>query len=74
MVPTEEVIVGDSRSIPQRFPWELARVYQALEEILVKAYREVSTRAEQGKVLYRYAAFSIAVGRVAQALELQGLP
>ncbi len=58
----------------QRFPWELARVYQALEEILVKAYREVSTRAEQEKVLYRDAAFSIAVGRVVQALELQGLP
>ena len=58
----------------QRFPWDLARVYQALEEILVKAYREVSTRAEQEKVPYRDAAFSIAVGRVAQALELQGLP
>jgi len=58
----------------QRFPWELARVYQALEEILVKAYREVSARVEQEKVPYREAAFSIAVGRVAQALELQGLP
>ncbi len=58
----------------QRFPWELARVYQALEEILVKAYREVSTRVEQEKVLYREAAFSIAVERVVQALELQGLP
>jgi glutamate dehydrogenase (NAD(P)+) len=58
----------------QRFPWELARVHQALEEILVKAYREVSTRGEQEKVPYREAAFLIAVCRVAQALELQGLP
>ena len=58
----------------QRFPWELTRVYQALEEILVKAYQEVRSRVKQEKVTYREAAFLIAVGRVAQALELQGLP
>ena len=46
----------------------------ALEDILVKAYREVSARAEQEKLPYRDAAFSIAVGRVVQAVELQGLP
>ena len=58
----------------QRFPWGLSRVNEALEEILVKAYREVSARAEQEKLPYRDAAYSIAVGRVVQALELQGLP
>ena len=58
----------------QRFPWDLDRVNGALEDILVKAYREVSARAEQEKLSYRDAAFSIAVGRVVQALELQGLP
>ena len=58
----------------QRFPWDLSRVNQALEEILVKAYREVSAMAEQEKITYRDAAFSIAVGRVVHAVELQGLP
>ena len=58
----------------QRFPWDLSRVNQALEEILVKAYREVSAMAEQEKLSYRDAAFSIAVGRVVHATELQGLP
>ena len=58
----------------QRFPWELSRVNEALEEILIRAYREVSARAEQEKISYRDAAFSIAVGKVAKALELQGLP
>ena len=58
----------------QRFPWDLSRVNEALEEILVKAYREVSAMAQQEKISYRDAAFSIAVGRVVHAVELQGLP
>ena len=58
----------------QRFPWDLGRVNQALEDIMVKAYREVSAGAEQEKLPYRDAAFSIAVARVVKALELQGLP
>jgi len=58
----------------QRFPWDLSRVNEALEEILVKAYREVRNIVEEEKISYRDAAFSIAVRRVVQALELQGLP
>ncbi len=58
----------------QRFPWDLGRVNEALEQILVRAYREVSAKATQEKLHYRDAAFDIAVGRVVQALELQGLP
>ena len=58
----------------QRFPWELSRVEKELEEILVKAYREVSALVESEKITYRAAAFSIAVDRVVKALELQGLP
>ncbi len=58
----------------QRFPWDLSRVNEALEIILVKAYREVRNIVEEEKISYRDAAFSIAVGRVVQALELQGLP
>ena len=58
----------------QRFPWDLDRVNGALEEILVRAYREVRDTAEKEKITYRAAAFSIAVDRVAGALELQGLP
>jgi glutamate dehydrogenase (NAD(P)+) len=58
----------------QRFPWELDRVNDALEEILVRAYRAVRDTVEKDKITYRAAAFSIAVDRVAKALELQGLP
>ena len=58
----------------QRFPWDLDRVNGALEEILVRAYREVRDTVEKEKITYRAAAFSIAVDRVARALELQGLP
>ena len=58
----------------QRFPWDLDRVNGALEEILVRAYREVRDTVEKEKITYRAAAFSIAVDRVAGALELQGLP
>ena len=58
----------------QRFPWDPGRVNGALEEIMVRAYREVQTMVEKDKITYREAAFSIAVGRVAQAMELQGLP
>ena len=58
----------------QRFPWDLDRVNSALEEIMIRAYREVQTMTVRDNVTYRDAAFSIAVGRVAQALELQGLP
>ena len=58
----------------QRFPWDLDRVNGALEEILVRAYREVRDTVEKEKITYRAAAFLIAVDRVAGALELQGLP
>lgn len=58
----------------QRFPWDLSRVNGALEEIMIRAYREVSASVKKDKVTYREAAFSIAVGRVVKALELQGLP
>ena len=58
----------------QRFPWDLSRVNEVLEQILVKAYREVSAKTEQEQLYYRDAAYSIAVGRVVQALELQGFP
>ena len=58
----------------QRFPWDLDRVNESLEEILVRAYREVRAMVEKDKITYRAAAFSIAVGRVVKALELQGLP
>ena len=58
----------------QRFPWDLDRVNGALEEILVRAYREVRDTVAKDKITYRAAAFSIAVDRVVKALELQGLP
>jgi len=58
----------------QRFPWDLGQVNKALEQIIVRAYRDVSAKAEAEKIHYRDAAYAIAVGRVVRALELQGLP
>ena len=58
----------------QRFPWDLGRVNNALEEIMLKAYRDVYTQAQIIKISHREAAFRIAVDRVARALEMQGLP
>ncbi len=58
----------------QRFPWDLGRVNEALEQIMIRAYREVSAKAQQEQIHYRDAAYSVAVDRVVQAIELQGLP
>ena len=58
----------------QRFPWDIDRVNSALEEIMLKAYRDVYAKAKMDKISYRESAFQIAVYRVAQALEMQGLP
>ena len=58
----------------QRFPWDIDRVNSALEEIMLKAYRDVYAKAKMDKISYRDSAFQIAVYRVAQALEMQGLP
>jgi len=58
----------------QRFPWDLGRVNSELEEVLLKAYKNVYVRAKLDRVSYREAAFNIAVERVVRAIELQGLP
>ena len=58
----------------QRFPWDIDRVNSALEEIMLKAYRCVHAKAKSDRISYRESAFQIAVYRVAQALEVQGLP
>ena len=58
----------------QRFPWDLGRVNTELREVMVKAYRNVYTRAKLEKLTLRQAAFDIAVERVVRATELQGLP
>ena len=58
----------------QRFPWDIDRVNSALEEIMLRAYRDVYAKAKMDKISYRESAFQISVSRVAQALEMQGLP
>lgn len=58
----------------QRFPWDLDRVNSALEDILVNAYRRMDAQAKLSNSSYRDAALTIAVEKVAKALELQGLP
>lgn len=58
----------------QRFPWDMGRVNAELQEIMLKAYHNVYSRAILDKISFREAAFLIAVERVVRAVELAGLP
>lgn len=58
----------------QRFPWDMGRVNAELQEIMLKAYHNIYSRAMLEKVTFREAAFQIAVERVVRAVELEGLP
>jgi glutamate dehydrogenase (NAD(P)+) len=53
--------------------WTLATVRQQLDEMLSAAYDAVVEHAEADHVTLREAAFTIAVGRVAEAARLRGL-
>jgi glutamate dehydrogenase (NAD(P)+) len=56
----------------QQVFWEEERVNRELEQTMVKAYREVATRARQQKSSLRTAAYCIAVERVARVERLRG--
>ena len=58
----------------QRSPWDLERVNNSLEDILVRAYCAVESKAKAENITFRESAFAIAVDRVVKAVELQGLP
>jgi glutamate dehydrogenase (NAD(P)+) len=56
----------------QQVFWDEERVNRDLEQIMVKAYREVTARAQQQKLSLRTAAYCIAVERVARVEKLRG--
>ena len=56
----------------QQFRWELDQVNEELEKRMTRATDQVFTRAEDGRISLRDAAFDIAVERVAHAAELRG--
>jgi glutamate dehydrogenase/leucine dehydrogenase len=55
------------------YPWTETDVHERLEEKIVRAYRAVREIARRHEVDNRTAALVLAVGRVAKALELQGI-
>jgi glutamate dehydrogenase (NAD(P)+) len=56
----------------QGFHWEESRVNEELNKILIKAYREVRSRAINESITHRQASFELAVKRVARVVELRG--
>ncbi|HSR40977.1 MAG TPA: Glu/Leu/Phe/Val dehydrogenase dimerization domain-containing protein [Longimicrobiales bacterium] len=57
----------------QNTSWDGERVRGELEEVMLRAYDDVSTQAREAEVSMRLAAFMVAVRRVARAAELRGL-
>jgi glutamate dehydrogenase/leucine dehydrogenase len=55
------------------YPWSEAEVNRRLEEKIVRGYHAVRAIAREQRVDNRTAALVLAVGRVARALELQGI-
>jgi glutamate dehydrogenase/leucine dehydrogenase len=55
------------------YPWTEVEVNRRLEEKIVRGYRAVRAQAEHHGVENRTAALVLAIGRVARALELQGI-
>ena len=56
----------------QQFKWELEQVNKELEKRMSRATELVFSKAEQGKLSLRDAAFDVAVERVAHAAEIRG--
>jgi glutamate dehydrogenase (NAD(P)+) len=53
--------------------WDLARVRTELQRVMDKAFDAVNAKADEADCDYRTAAYTIAVGRVVDALRLKGL-
>jgi len=53
--------------------WDEERVNQEMEGLMVRAFGRVVQEAEQRQVPLRLAAYTLGVGRVAQALQDRGL-
>lgn len=57
----------------QFYFWDLDEVNRNLERVLVRAFGEVTSLAQQEKVDMRMAAYMLAIQRVAEAMRLRGL-
>ncbi|MCF2141265.1 MAG: Glu/Leu/Phe/Val dehydrogenase [Candidatus Lokiarchaeota archaeon] len=53
--------------------WDLDRVNEELDKILLRAFEDVQKLVEERKVTYRMAAYFVAVHRVAKAIEMRGI-
>ncbi len=53
--------------------WNLKRVQDELQRIMERAFDEVNAKADEAGCDYRTAAYTIAIGRVAEACRLKGL-
>lgn len=56
----------------QNHYWDLERVRDELEKVMVRAYSQVSARSREYHNSYREAAYIIALDRVGRAMELRG--
>ncbi len=57
----------------QSYFWDLERIHQELERIMMKAFEEVWEVYQREKCGMRLAAYMLAVARVAKAIELRGI-
>ena len=53
--------------------WDEERVNQEMEQLMVNAYRQVINESQERRISLRLAAYTLGVGRVAQALSDRGL-
>jgi glutamate dehydrogenase (NAD(P)+) len=56
----------------QQFRWDLVRIREELERVLVRAFNDVWELAQSKHVSLRTAAYMIGIGRVARATQLAG--
>ncbi len=57
----------------QSYFWDLDRIHQELERLILKAFEEVWEVYQREKCGMRLAAYMLAVARVAKAVELRGI-
>lgn len=57
----------------QNFFWDLEQIRRELQKVMERAFDEVNAKADEADCDYRTAAYTIAIGRVAEACRLKGL-
>jgi glutamate dehydrogenase/leucine dehydrogenase len=57
----------------QNFFWDLKRVQDELQKVMEAAFDRVNAKADEADCDYRTAAYTLAIGRVAEASRLKGL-